>query len=150
VNILTNHAITHRKITVFGGAQMRPNLHIADYCDVVEVLLDAPDEKVADQIFNVGYQNLSIMQIATLVKRVVEEEFPDKAPIGIVTTPTDDMRSYHINSDKIRRLLGFAPKHTIEEAVRDLCRAFRHGRLMNSMSDDIYYNVRRMKNLRAA
>jgi nucleoside-diphosphate-sugar epimerase len=150
VNILTNHAITNGKITVFGGGQMRPNLHIADYCDVVGVLLDAPDDKVANQIFNVGYQNLSIMEIANLVKRVVEEEFPEKAPIGIVTTPTDDMRSYHINSDKVRRVLGFAPKHTIEEAVRDLCRAFRQGRLANSMSDDIYYNVRRMKNLRAA
>ena len=79
VNILTNHAITHRKITVFGGDQMRPNLHIVDYCDVVQVLLDAPDEKIADQIFNVGYQNLSIMQIAILVKRVVEQEFPETA-----------------------------------------------------------------------
>jgi len=150
VNILTNHAITNRKITVFGGEQMRPNLHIADYCDVVEVLLEAPDEKIANQIFNVGYQNLSIMEIARLVKRVVEEEFPENGPIGIVTTPSDDMRSYHINSDKIRRLLGFAPRHTIAKAVRDLCRAFRQGRLQNSMSDDIYYNVLRMKNLRAA
>jgi nucleoside-diphosphate-sugar epimerase len=150
VNILTNHAIANRKITVFGGDQMRPNLHIADYCDVVRVLLDAPDVKIANQIFNVGYQNLSIMQIAMLVKRVVEEEFPEKAPIAIVTTPSDDMRSYHINSDKIRRVLGFAPSHTIEEAVRDLCHAFRAGHVANSMSDDIYYNVRRMKNLRAA
>jgi nucleoside-diphosphate-sugar epimerase len=150
VNILTNHAITNGKITVFGGEQLRPNLHVADYCQVVEVLLDAPDEKIANQIFNVGYQNLSIMEIAQLVKRVVEQEFPEKAPIGIVTTPSDDMRSYHINSDKIRRMLGFAPSHTIEEAVRDLCQAFREGRLGDSMSDDIYYNVRRMKNLRAA
>jgi len=114
------------------------------------LLLEAPDEKIANQIFNVGYQNLSIMEIARLVKRVVEEEFPENGPVGIVTTPSDDMRSYHINSDKIRRVLGFAPRHSIEEAVRDLCRAFRQGRLENSMSDDIYYNVRRMKNLRAA
>lgn len=150
VNILTNHAINNGKITVFGGDQMRPNLHIVDYCDAVQLLLDAPDEKIANQIFNVGYQNMSIRDIALLVKRVVQEEFPDKGDIPIVTTPTDDNRSYHINSDKIRRILGFAPKHSIEEAVRDLCRAFRDGRLPNSMTDDIYYNVRRMKNLRAA
>jgi len=81
---------------------------------------------------------------------VVEAEFPEKGEIDIVTTPTDDNRSYHINSDKIRRVLGFVPSHTIEEAVRDLCGAFRDGRLSNSMADDIYYNVRRMKNLRAA
>jgi len=150
VNILANHAINNGKITVFGGEQMRPNLHILDYCDAVQVLLDAPDEKIANEIFNVGYQNMSIMDIALLVKRVVEQEFPEKSDIGIVATPSDDKRSYHINSDKIRHVLGYAPKRTIEEAVRDLCRAFKDGRLPNSMADDIYYNVRRMKNLQAA
>ena len=150
VNILTNHAINNGKITVFGGEQLRPNLHILDYCDAAQVLLDAPDDKVANEIFNVGYQNMSIMDIALLVKRIVQQEFPEKGEIGIVTTPSDDKRSYHINSDKICRVLGYAPKRTIEEAVRDLCRAFKDGRLPNSMADDIYYNVRRMKNLQAA
>ena len=150
VNILTNHAISNGKITVFGGDQMRPNLHIADYCDAVELLLTAPDEKIANQIFNVGFQNMSIMDIARLVKRVVEKEFPEKGEVGISTTQTNDNRSYHINSDKIRRALGYQPKHSIEEAVRDLCKAFREGNIPGSMSDDIYYNVRRMKNLRAA
>jgi nucleoside-diphosphate-sugar epimerase len=150
VNILTNHAINNGKITVFGGEQLRPNLHILDYCDAVQVLLDAPDEKIANEIFNVGYQNMSIMEIASLVKRIVQQEFPEKGEIGIVTTPSDDKRSYHINSDKIRRNLGYAPKRTIEQAIQDLCRAFKDGRLPNSMADDIYYNVRRMKNLQAA
>jgi nucleoside-diphosphate-sugar epimerase len=150
VNILTNHAINNGKITVFGGEQLRPNLHILDYCDAVQLLLDAPDEKIANEIFNVGYQNMSIMKIASLVKRIVEQEFPERGEIGIATTPSDDKRSYHINSDKIRRILGYAPKRTIEQAVRDLCRAFRDGRLPDSMADDIYYNVRRMKNLQAA
>jgi nucleoside-diphosphate-sugar epimerase len=150
VNILTNHAINNGKITVFGGEQLRPNLHILDYCDAVQVLLDAPDEKIANEIFNVGYQNMSIMDIALMVKRIVQEEFPEKGEIGIVTTPSDDKRSYHINSDKVRRVLGYAPKRSIEEAVRDLCRAFKDGTLPNSMADDIYYNVRRMKNLQAA
>jgi nucleoside-diphosphate-sugar epimerase len=84
------------------------------------------------------------------VKQVVEQEFPEKAPIDIVTTPTDDNRSYHINSDKIARVLDFAPKHTIEEAVRDLCSGFRAGKLPNSMADDRYYNVRTLKSLKAA
>lgn len=150
VNILTNHAVNNGKITVFGGEQMRPNLHILDYCDAVQLLLDAPDEKVANEVFNVGYQNMSILDIALLVKRVVEREFPEKGEIGIVKTPTDDKRSYHINSDKIRRVLGYIPKHTIEQAVSDLCRAFKDRRFRNSMSDDIYFNVRRMKNLQAA
>src|ERR1700688_429139 len=150
VNILTNHALTNGKNTVFGGEQLRPNLHIADYCEAVQVLLDAPDEEIADEIFNVGYQNMSIMDIALLVKRVVEQEMPEKGNIEIVTTPSDDNRSYHINSDKVRRMLGFVPKRSIEDAVRELCAAFRDGRLPNPMTDDIYYNVRRMKRLCAA
>lgn len=150
VNILTNHAVTNNKITVFGGSQLRPNLHVQDYADLCKLLLVAPTEKVANQIFNCGYQNMSIMEIAHMVKKVVEQEFPQKAPIDIVTTPTDDNRSYHINSDKIKKTLGFVPKHTIEEAVRDLCRAFRAGKIPNSFSDDRFYNVRTLKKLKAA
>ena len=145
MNILTNHAVNKNMITVFGGSQLRPNLHIQDYADVCKLLLDAPDEKIADQVFNVGVQNMSIMEIALIVQKVVAEEFPEKGKISIDTTPTDDIRSYHINSEKIRRVLGFLPKHTIEEAVRDLCRAFRDGRLPNSFDDDRYYNVRTMQ-----
>ncbi|MGB8758581.1 MAG: SDR family oxidoreductase, partial [Pseudolabrys sp.] len=88
VNILTNHAITNNKITVFGGSQLRPNLHVQDYADLCKLLLTAPSEKIANQIFNCGYQNMTIMEIAQMVKKVVEQEFPEKAPIEIVTTPT--------------------------------------------------------------
>ncbi len=150
VNILTNHAINNNKITVFGGSQLRPNLHVQDYVDVVELLMTAPDDKIADEIFNVGTQNLSLMEIAHLVKRVVEAEFPGRGDLAIVTTPTDDIRSYHINSDKIKRALGFVPQYTVEDAVRDLCRAFKSGEIPNSMEDDYYFNVRRLKRLKAA
>jgi len=150
VNILTNHAVTNRKIMVFGGAQMRPNLHIQDYCDAVELLMTAPADKIANQIFNVGFQNMSIADLALLAKKVVEEVFPEKAPIDIITTPTNDNRSYHINSDKVMRVLGFKPQHTIEDAIRDLCRAFAEGKLPNSMTDDRYYNVRTLKATKAA
>jgi nucleoside-diphosphate-sugar epimerase len=150
VNILTNHAVNNNKITVFGGSQLRPNLHIQDYVDAVELFLTAPDGKIEGEVFNVGYQNLSIMDIAHLVRKVVGKEFPEREQIDIVTTPTDDIRSYHINSDKIRRTLGFEPKHTIADAVQELCAAFREGKLPNSMQDDLYFNVRRLKRLKAA
>jgi len=150
VNILTNHAINAGKITVFGGSQLRPNLHVQDYCDAVKLFLTAPAEKIQRETFNVGYQNLSIMDIARLVQRVVSKEFPEKGEVAIVTTPSDDLRSYHINSDKIRRVLGYAPRHSIEDAVRDLCQAFRDGLIPDSMNDDQYFNVRRLKRLRAA
>ena len=150
VNILTNHAVNNNKITVFGGSQKRPNLHVQDMVDLYKLLLEVPDEKIAGQTFNAGFQNLSIMAIAEIVKRIVQEEFPDKGDIAIVTTPTDDIRSYHVNSDKIRRVLGFEPQRTIEDAVRDLCRAFKAGKLPRSMEDTFYFNVRRLKELKAA
>jgi nucleoside-diphosphate-sugar epimerase len=150
VNILTNHAINAGKITVFGGSQKRPNLHVQDMCDVYKLLLTVEDAPIAGQIFNAGFQNLSIMEIAQIAKRVVREEFPEKGDIPIVTTPTDDIRSYHVNSEKITRVLGFKPSHTIEDAVRDLCKAFKAGKLPKSMDDTFYFNVRRLKELKAA
>ena len=150
VNILTNHAVNKRKITVFGGSPLRPNLHVQDYCDAVQMFLEAPKEKIQGEIFNVGFQNLSLMEIANLVRKVVLEEFPAYGDLEIVTTPSDDIRSYHINSDKVTRALGFKPKYTIEDAVRELCIAFRDGRLPNSFDDDIYFNVRRLQRLKAA
>jgi nucleoside-diphosphate-sugar epimerase len=150
VNILTNLAVNTGKITVFGGSQLRPNLHINDMADVYEMMVDAPAEAIDGEIFNIGYQNLSIARIAEIVRDVVTHEIPGRGPITIETTATNDPRSYHINSDKIRRVLGYAPKRTVEDAVRDLCRAFNDGRLPKSLDDDRYFNVRRMKAVKAA
>jgi nucleoside-diphosphate-sugar epimerase len=150
VNILTNHAINAGKITVFGGSQKRPNLHVQDMCDLYKLLLEVPNDKIAGQTFNAGFMNMSIMEIAQIAKRVVQEMFPEKGDIPIVTTPTDDIRSYHVNSDKIRRVLGFQPKRSVEDAIRDLCVAFKQGKLPNSMQDTFYFNVRRLKELKAA
>lgn len=149
VNILTNHAINKGKITVFGGAQMRPNLHIEDMVNAYELMLTAPTEKIDGDTFNIGFENHSIADLAKVVKKVVEQEFPEKGEISVVTTPSDDNRSYHVNSDKVRRVLGFAPEHSIEDAVRDLCKAFKADKLPNSFDDDWYYNVRTMKKIGA-
>lgn len=150
VNILTNHAITNGRIRVFGGTQLRPNLHVQDYCDLCLLLLEAPAAKVQNEIFNCGYENMNIMDIALLVKKVVGELMPEKGEIDIVTEPTDDIRSYHINSDKIKGTLGFAPKLSVEEAIRGLVLAFREGKVPDSMEDNRYYNVRTLKKLNAA
>ena len=145
VNILTNHAVNKGKITVFGGSQLRPNLHVQDYADLCKLLLAAPQDKIANQVFNCGFQNMSIMDIAKAVKQVVEAAFPGKGDLPIVVTESNDLRSYHINSGKIKRILGFAPKYSVEDAVRGLCEAFREGKIPNSFDDDKYYNVRTMK-----
>jgi len=147
VNILTNYAINKNKITVFGGDQLRPNLYIQDYCDLVEMLISADKKNIENEIFNVGYQNLSINEISLVVKKVVEYEYPDKKDINIEKTSTDDNRSYHINSDKIYKKLKFKPKYSIEHAVIELCKKFKEGNIKNSFEDDIYFNVKRFKRL---
>ena len=145
VNILTNHAVNRGAITVFGGDQKRPTIHIDDITDLYLLLLKLPSDQIAGQTFNAGYQNNTIRQLAEIVRAVVEEEMPEKAPVGIETTPSDDQRSYHVSSRKIAEKLNYVPKRTIEDAVRDLCRAFKEGKLPNSMDDVRYFNVKSMQ-----
>ncbi len=139
VNVLTNHAITNRLIKVFGGQQKRPNIHIEDMADLYLASLRWPEAKVDGQIYNAGYHNQRVMEIAERVRSVVGTD------VQIVTTPTDDNRSYHISSEKIKRELGFEAHRTIDEAVRDLQVAFGAGKVPNSMVDDRYFNIKRMQ-----
>ena len=150
VNILTNHAVNKGKITDFGGDQYRPNLHIKDMVRLYQMMLALPPEKIAGETFNVGYRNLSVMEIAKQVKKVVEEEYPELGDIEIVRTPSDDNRSYRVTSDKIKNMLGFEPIFTVEDAIRDLCNAFREGKLPDSFDNPWYYNVKQLQKKEAA
>jgi nucleoside-diphosphate-sugar epimerase len=141
VNILTNHAVNNRLIKVLGGQQLRPNIHIEDMAKLYLQTLEWPDNKIDGRIFNVGYENRRVSEIAKIVQRIVG---PD---VQIVTTPTDDNRSYHISSEKIKRELDFAPRHTVEDAARDLVTAFQADKIPNSMTDIRYYNIRMMQAL---
>ena len=139
VNILTNHALNNRKITVFGGKQMRPNIHMDDVCDLYLQSLVWPDEKIDGKIFNAGYENHTVMQLAEAVKKVVGGD------LEIIVQSTEDNRSYHISSEKIKKELGFVPKRTIEDAVRGLVAAFTAGKVPNSMTDPKYFNIKTMQ-----
>ncbi len=141
VNILTNLAYHKREISIFGGDQLRPNIHIADMAAAYLVLITAPKEKIAGKIFNAGYENQPVREIAQTVKTVVGDD------VNLITTPTDDNRSYHISSQKIKDELGFETTHTIREAAQDLCAAFEKGLLPNSMENEMYFNIKRMQNL---
>ncbi len=143
VNILTNLAVNTGRITVFGGEQKRPNLHIEDMTDLYLRLLELPDKMIAGKIFNVGYENYKVKEIAEQVYKVV-----GKKGITITTTPTDDNRSYHISSAKIKRELGFVPRHSVEEAIKDLCQAFESGKVPDPMNDIRYYNIKTMQQRR--
>ena len=147
VNILTNLAVQKGAITVFGGSQKRPNIHVDDIAELYVMLLEVPAEKIAGETFNAGYENFTVSEIAEMVRRIVEQEFPEKAPIRVETTPSNDLRSYHVSSKKIAAKLGFVPKRSVEDAVRDLCRAFKAGKLANSLTDDRYFNVKTVKKI---
>ena len=139
VNILTNHAINKGKITVFGGSQYRPNLHIEDMTDLYVQLLEEPDERLQGRIWNVGCQNYTVREIAEMVRGVVGPQLP------IETQTTDDNRSYRVTSRKIKQELGFEPRHTVEQAVRDLKAAFEAGRIPSPLDDPRYYNIKTMQ-----
>lgn len=139
VNILTNHAINKGKITVFGGEQQRPNLHIEDMTDLYLRLLVAPASQIAGKVWNAGYQNLKLREIADLVQGVVGKNVP------ILTEPTNDNRSYRVSSKKIAAEFGFQARHTVEDAVRDLKAAFDAGKAPNSLTDPRYFNIKTMQ-----
>ncbi len=141
VNILTNHAVNNGKITVFGGDQMRPNIHITDMVNLYLHILTLPSEKVDGGIYNAGYENLPVMEIAQLVKETLGTD------IQIEVTPTEDNRSYHVSSERMKRELGFVPSHTVEDAIHDLKVAFDSGLIPDSMNRSLYFNIRRMQEL---
>lgn len=139
VNILTAHAVLRDGMTVFGGTQRRPNIHIDDMVEVYCRALRWDDAQIAGKIYNVGGENLTLLEIADRVRAIVG------AHVRIAVEPTTDLRSYHIGSERIARELGFAPCHTIENAIRDLTTALRDDRVPNALTDARYYNIRAMQ-----
>ena len=144
VNILTNLAYHKREITVFGGDQLRPNIHINDMVESYVLMLKSSTEKIAGKVFNAGYENQSVKKLAFTVKSVVGDD------VKLIVTPTDDNRSYHISSKKIREVLNFVPKYTIKDAVKDLCKAFDKGLLPDSLENEMYFNIKRMQSIKMA
>jgi nucleoside-diphosphate-sugar epimerase len=141
VNILTNHAINKGEITVFGGEQKRPNLHIEDMTDLYLFLLEQPMQKIHKKIYNVGYENYKVSEIAQKVKDTLGGDIP------IVTIPSDDNRSYHVSSQKIKAELGFQAKYGIEEAICDLKKAFNEGKIPEPMAGVRYSNIKMMQQI---
>lgn len=141
VNILTNHAVNLNKVTVLGGDQLRPNIHIQDMCDFYMNSLEWPAEKIDGKVYNVGDVNYSVRQLADIVRGVVGEQ------VLVEVKPTNDNRSYHVSSEAIARDLDFHPTNGIEKAVRDMVAAFKDGKLPNSLDDIRYYNIKVMQAL---
>ena len=130
VNMLTMQALTKGKITVFGGEQTRPNIHIDDITDLYIFLLDHPEHT---GVYNAGFENISILDIARMVV--------DHVPAELVVTPSNDPRSYRVNSDRLLAT-GFRPKKNVEEAIKEIVGLYRQGALKD---EDRWHNLRWME-----
>jgi nucleoside-diphosphate-sugar epimerase len=139
VNILTNAAVMNKKITVFGGEQMRPNLHIQDMTNLYLKTLEWTDEQVDGKVYNVGTDNFKVKDIASMVKTIVGHD------VEIETQTTSDNRSYHVSSEKIKRELGFTPEFSVEDAIKDIVAAHRAGNIPDANTDIRYYNIKTMQ-----
>ena len=131
VNMLTMQALENQKITVFGGKQVRPNIHIDDITDLYIFMLENPEK--TQGIFNAGFENISILDIANMVKAKINCE--------IEVTPSNDPRSYRINSDKLLAT-GFRPSKSVAIAIDELITAYQNGELTNQ---DRFYNLKWME-----
>jgi nucleoside-diphosphate-sugar epimerase len=129
VNLLTMQALTRGKITVLGGAQTRPNIHIQDITDLYLFLLDNPHHT---GVYNAGFENISILDIARMVADLVDAE--------IEVRDSNDPRSYRVNSDKLLAT-GFRPTHTVEDAIKELIGLYRQGVLKEG---DRFHNLKWM------
>lgn len=142
VNILTNLAFHKREISVFGGNQLRPNIHIDDMADAYIAVIEADAARISGQIFNVGTENQTVLELAETVRSVVGKD------VRLVTSPSSDNRSYHISSKKIADILGFVPSRSIAQASSDIKRALEAGLLPNSLTDERFFNIKRMQSLK--
>tara|TARA_R110002124_G_scaffold78284_8_gene209100 strand:- start:1211 stop:2146 length:936 start_codon:yes stop_codon:yes gene_type:complete len=130
VNMLAMQALTNGRITVFGGDQTRPNIHIDDITDLYLFLLDHPEHT---GVYNAGFENISILQIAEMVAKHV--------PAEIIVTPSNDPRSYRVNSDKLLAT-GFRPKKTVEDAIKEIVGLYRQNALKD---DERFHNLKWMQ-----
>lgn len=131
VNLLTVAALKNGKITVFGGAQTRPNIHMQDITDLYLFMLDNPEKTRG--VFNAGFENISILDIAQRVQA--------KLPCEIEVTPSNDPRSYRVNSDKLLAT-GFQPKYSVDTAIDEIIAAWQSGELEDKSE---FHNLRWMQ-----
>lgn len=119
VNLLTMQALTKNEITILGGDQTRPNIHIDDITDLYLFLLRHPE---LQGIYNAGFENMSINEMALMIQAQTSAE--------ILRMPSNDPRSYRLNSDKLLAT-GFSPKKNVDIAIKEICVAYQKGELEN-------------------
>jgi nucleoside-diphosphate-sugar epimerase len=138
VNALTFSALKNNKINVFGGKQIRPNLNMKDMVNAYLFFLKKKykkNKKVENIIFNVGFENLSIINIAKKIKKII------KTNCKISIKKTNDPRSYRQNSEKLIKD-GYKKKYNIEDAVIEIKNKFLKSKIFNNSQ---FYRINTLK-----
>ncbi len=141
VNILTINAINKNSILVYGGEQKRPNIHIDDICNFYIDCININSNRFNDKIYNVGFENLKIIEIANIVKKTLNTNIP------IIIEKTDDIRSYHISSKKVNNEFGFKTHKNITDAIVEINNASKNKLIIDPLNNPNYYNINKMKEL---
>lgn len=138
VNIFTHQAISKGKLTIFGGSQSRPNVHVEDLCDFYVALMDAPASAIQGQAFNVVKSNATVGELAALVKQTIAPTIP------LEISPSNDLRSYCLSGARAEQVLGFRPRRSLTDAIEGLAAEYKTGRVPDPESKQ-YRNVEWMR-----
>lgn len=141
VNILTNLAYNKGEISVYGGQQLRPNINIKDMSNAYLFLINQPKQLISGEVFNIGFENYSVNTLCDLVTRNIKKK------VLVKRLKSEDNRSYHISSKKIQKKLGFKNYYNIEDGIIELMNAFKEKMFIDPLSNEIYFNIKRMKSL---
>jgi nucleoside-diphosphate-sugar epimerase len=140
-NTLAAYAISRKILTVWGGTQQRPQIHVDDVSHFIVALVDIPQAKIGGRVFNAAGYNTTVQEIAETIRAVLGDE------LQLITGPARaDERTYHVSSERITAELGFTTKKTIRDAVVEIMEAYQDGRWENP-DDAVYHNIQMMKTM---
>ncbi len=141
VNILTNFAYNKNMIKIMGGDQLRPNINIKDMVNSYIAIINADSNVINSEIYNVGFENYSVKELAISIKGIINKN------IEIIYEKTDDNRSYHISSQKIKDKLNFEYKFSINDGIKDLIFAFENKILLDTFNNPNFFNIKKMQEI---
>jgi nucleoside-diphosphate-sugar epimerase len=141
-------AQVRRRVVVFGGEQQRPHIDLRDVCDLFGLLLASPPALIGGEVFNAGGENITIRQIGELAREVVNRDGQEPVTLSFEPGRADE-RSYHVNSDKLERVLGFRAKRGVRDSMVDIADAFARGE-WSDPDDPRHHNIRHLANRLAA
>ena len=142
VNILTINALINKKIVINGGEQMRTNIHIDDMINIYHIVLEANEKLISGEIFNVSFENFSVVDTALLIKKIIKDDIEIE-----IKKETIDKRSYKLDSSKFIKRFAYKPTKSIEDAVNEIQKKFNDGHFRDGIINDNYYDIRALKKI---